>query len=475
MVLVAIAMVAIIAMAALSIDVITLYLAREEAQRSADAAALAAARVISLSGITSDPNDSDSTWAAICGPSGSATQTAQAVATQSAVGGAAGTVTVTYAANGVSNADCTTFPKPNGAFGVNPIVNVQVQRLALPTFFSRIWGNPGNSVTATATAEAFNPSNSGNVGNVVTGTITPVQPRCVKPWMVPNLDPRLPNTSCTAATGPNACHALVSPTDGHVMDDGKWPTGVAGERFLLIPNCRHRVTGSCSLRSTPTQANFPTNGGTVPNFPDANLEFLPGQTVNTSVAVPAGASGAYEQAIAGCDQTTVYYCGVPSGPPVGSGLNRVDLGTYPADDTSEAVAILIGQGNANPNSQPTGQDYFNPYGTPTYPLFSSTSGSQILAGSGNPLVVKAGLTSGTPITASNSIVTVPIFDQNNPISPAGTSPVTILGFLQLFINGVDQYGNMDVTVLNAAGCGGNATGTAVSGSSPVPVRLITPP
>ena len=44
MVLVALAMVAIIAMAALSIDVITLYLAREEAQRAADAAALAGAR-----------------------------------------------------------------------------------------------------------------------------------------------------------------------------------------------------------------------------------------------------------------------------------------------------------------------------------------------------------------------------------------------------------------------------------------------
>ena len=41
MILVALAMVAIIAMAALSIDVITLYLARQEAQRSADSAALA--------------------------------------------------------------------------------------------------------------------------------------------------------------------------------------------------------------------------------------------------------------------------------------------------------------------------------------------------------------------------------------------------------------------------------------------------
>src|SRR5579859_4487991 len=87
MILVAIAMVAIIAMAALSIDVITLYLAREEAQRSADAAALAAARVISLSGITGDVNNVVvSYWQAICGgPTSAATQAAQAVATQSAI------------------------------------------------------------------------------------------------------------------------------------------------------------------------------------------------------------------------------------------------------------------------------------------------------------------------------------------------------------------------------------------------------
>ncbi len=89
MVLVALALVAIIAMAALSIDVITLYLAREEAQRTADTAALAAARVISISGLTGDPNNSASSWQAICGPGGTATQAATAVATQSAVGGAA--------------------------------------------------------------------------------------------------------------------------------------------------------------------------------------------------------------------------------------------------------------------------------------------------------------------------------------------------------------------------------------------------
>jgi hypothetical protein len=88
------------------------------------------------------------------------------------------------------------------------------------------------------------------------------------------------------------------------------------------------------------------------------------------------------------------------------------------------------------------------------------------------------LTSGTPVTASNSIVSLPIYDPANPIATTGTSPVTIVGFLQVFINGVDQYGNIDVVVLNVAGCSngtGQPVGTAIAGSSPVPVRLITPP
>src|ERR1700686_3360719 len=85
MILVAVAMTAIIAMAALSIDVITLYLAKEEAQRSADAAALAAARVLSVSGITgtADPGTDPLSWANICGGSTSvASQTALAVGIQ---------------------------------------------------------------------------------------------------------------------------------------------------------------------------------------------------------------------------------------------------------------------------------------------------------------------------------------------------------------------------------------------------------
>ena len=482
MILVAIAMVAIVAMAALSIDVVTLYLAREEAQRSADAAALAAARVISMSGITgAATTDTDPAyWQAICGGNtGVATEAAQAVGTQNSVGNVAATVTVTYSAgNGgtiSSNTDCSALPD---AFGVNPMVTVQIQQTGLPTFFSRIWRRTTNTVNATASAEVFNPSNSGNLGNQTSGTITPVQPRCVKPWIVPNLDPLNPNISCTS--GGNACQPFVDPNDGHILNpgislNGTNSGGVIGERFLLIPNCLHRVTGLCSLRNPTIQANHTGNGNTVPSPP--NLEFLPGQSENASVAVPSAASGGtlFERAIAGCDRTTVYYCGVSKSSPVGNGPNMVDLGIWPADDTSNGVQALIDENNPNPNGgQPTGQDTFSTYGAPSaYPF-------QILSGSSTTgQWSKAGLASGTPVTSSTSIVSVPIYDPANPIATTGTSAVTIVGFLQVFINGVDQYGNVDVIVLNVAGCsnggGQPVASTSVTGSSPVPVRLITPP
>src|SRR5262245_53291264 len=53
--LVAISLVSLLAMAALAIDVVTLYVARTEIQRSADAAALAGAKALVDSGITTLP------------------------------------------------------------------------------------------------------------------------------------------------------------------------------------------------------------------------------------------------------------------------------------------------------------------------------------------------------------------------------------------------------------------------------------
>ncbi len=479
MVLVAVAMVAIIAMAALSIDVITLYLAREEAQRSADAAALSAAKVISVSGLTGDPANTTSNWGKICGPddgtNGLATRTAKAVAGQDPVGGiVATTINVTYSAgNGGSIAsgtpDCTSLS--SSAFGVNPMVTVQVTRASLPSFFSRIWGNTGNTISATATAETFNSSNSGNVGNQTTGTITPVQPRCVKPWVVPNQDPLHPRPCTTTNCLPFidlGTSAITHPgmsTGGAAGNGG--PNGVIGETFWLTPDCTF-AAGGCTTRVNPPAANAGGTGlpGPTPIEGPPNLFYVPGQVGTPVLGVPSCTSGdPYEEAIEGCDQPTNYSCGVPANG------NRVDMSISPNLLTTAGVQCLIHQADTGDITEPTGQDYLNPFnlsGPPTnYPY-------QMLAGSSNP----TGL-SGTPISISRSIVSLPIYDQTAPaLLTAGLNDVTFVGFLQVFINAVDQFGNVNVTVLNVSGCGngsGMPVGTSQIGNSPVPVRLITPP
>ena len=132
------------AMAALSIDAVTLYTARSEAQLAADGAALAAARVIANSGATSD--STGNLLAIVDAPTGPAQTIAIQVAQNSLVGGrylvaSNGEVVVTF--SGVTT---------------NPRVSVRTQRTDLPTFFARIWGNKQVTVGATATAEAYNPS-----------------------------------------------------------------------------------------------------------------------------------------------------------------------------------------------------------------------------------------------------------------------------------------------------------------------------
>lgn len=473
MVLVAVAMVAIIAIAALSIDVITLYLAREEAQRSADAAALAAVRTLSISGMTGNPSNSSTLWSAVCGGSSSiASQAAQAVGTQNAVGGPVPTVKVTYSAPGGSQTtDCTSLTTTT--FVVNPLVTVQIQQTSLPTFFSRLWGTTGNSVSATATAEAFNPSNSTTAG---LSTITPVQPRCVKPWVVPNEDP-LHYTSggvgiCTGGALGN-CAKIVNLADGSIVNqgislNGTGTGGIIGETFWLSPDCRWSQS-PCAIRINPPRANYNNGSGFMEGPP--NLVFVLGQVGTTPTAVPSCATGdQIEQAIGGCDSPQNYSCGVP--PP--SGTNAVDLFDYPDASIANGVSCLIHQTDTTNIANSSGQDYLNSFGAPSaYPF-------QILAGGSDPLVTSASLAKDSPISVSSSIVSLPIYDQTTFITPGNANnPVTFVGFLQVFINAVDQYGNINVTVLNVSGCGngsgGNVSTSTVTGTSPVPIRLITPP
>jgi hypothetical protein len=446
MALVALAIFSIVAMAGLAVDLGTLYEASTEAQRAADAAALAAARMISISGVTGDPTNHLAHWQDVCGgPNSPASSAATAEAQLNTIAGTSNpTVTVTYEVPG-GGAGTPNCASQTAAFGVNPLVVVKVQKTSLPTYFSRIWGATGSSVSATATAEVFNPSGSELYSS--TGNLIPVQPRCVKPWVVPNSDPN------PGALGPQ----FVSTADGSILNPGiivnGTGTGVIGEQFVLYPDC-YQGTGTCNFAPPFTRA---------PTSIPGRLPYLPGLAPATSAAVPScGNANAYQQAIAGCDQTTAYQCGVAYAS--AATPNQLDLNENPSGnsgDTSTAVQCLIHQAG--------GHDALD---TTVYPY-------QFQAGSGNPLNVAG----STPITSSSSIVSLPIYDNTNPI-PLGQQPsVTIVGFLQVFIQnvlaGTTQFdsGTVQVTVLNVAGCGtGVPSGTTpVYGTSPVPVRLITPP
>lgn len=259
----------------------------------------------------------------------------------------------------------------------------------------------------------------------------------------------------------NAGAPFVSLTDGSIHNPGIQPNGsgsggVIGESFTLTADCK---TGNPNCKwggGNGLQDNPPSY-----NKQGANtLDYVPTLIQPTAIAYPTCANGsAYQEAIGGCDQSTVYACGI-----VGEGV-QADLSFNPGQpngDTSSATQCLI--------QQQGGQDVLDPS---VFPF-------QIEAGAGNPMVTSGGITSGSSITSTASIVSVPIYDDTQvPVqfpSNVAQAPVTIVGFLQVFINGVDTNGNPNVTVLNVAGCSNTATASTptVSGSSPVPIRLITP-
>ncbi|HTA49154.1 MAG TPA: pilus assembly protein TadG-related protein [Verrucomicrobiae bacterium] len=447
MALVTVALVTIIAMAALSIDIGTLYQAKAEAQRAADAAALTAARMISISGITGDPANVSNSWPPICGgASSAATLAAINVAQQNLISGVAATsanVSVQYGGGsaGATNTSCT---GAGAAFGVNPVVTVTVTSGKLPIFFARVFtlfprGNFSNTTAvATATAEVFNSSNSASVA----GSMIPVQPRCVKPLVIPNKDPGNPGA------------AFVSTVDGSIQNPGVLGGKVIGETFNLAADC--------------TPGGFNCHGRNMPDNPPklngTNLDYVPALVSGNPSAAPSCANAnTFQEAIGGCDQSTVYTCGTPSGT---SGATQLDLNENPVNpgrdggDGPAAAECLINQSSGNDSLDTT-----------SFPF-------QIKAGSGSALVQSGVVSSNNIITTSNSIMTVPIFDNAGAQFPRGNHepPVTIVGFLQVFINDVDTTnGNINVTVLNVSGCSNNASNSPVTGTSPVPIRLITSP
>src|SRR6266478_4455936 len=164
-VLVAIALVSLLGMAALAIDVTTLYVARGEMQRAADAAALAGAKAFVDSGITTDT--ANATRQALAQTM--ATSVINSILAQNKISGAPPVLAAAPAFD---------FTRPG-----NPQISVSLQRTNLPTFFARIWGTKLVKVTATAVAEAYNPSNA-------PAGYPSIAPKCAKPMLVANQDPK---------------------------------------------------------------------------------------------------------------------------------------------------------------------------------------------------------------------------------------------------------------------------------------------
>jgi Flp pilus assembly protein TadG len=418
------------AMAALSIDVVTFYTARSEAQLAADAGALAGARVLANSGATSDSSGATLTAAqAIAGPV--ATQVAQS----NTVGGLPlQQVTATF--NGGSGSPCSQAQQVS-----NPCVTVQV-KTTVPVFFARIWGNTIVSISASATAEAYNPS--GLATSVSTTQDVPIAPSCVKPWLLPNLDPTNGNP-------------IFDTGSGQILDSNllgtEFPNAASTQRFYA----RCDGVGNCT-GSTGTAGAWQYFVGDPSSFPQPT-QSLPSCTLATP----------FQESIAGCVQTPIA-CGTTSSgsaPTSQVNIDFVDDSTLnpQASEAVNCVAHLSGNKG----------DMISSTMMPPTPF-------KFTAGDDNPLVEAGSLTSGTETMVSDSLVTVPVFDSSGTLS----SPVTVIGFVQLFLqpNGkavsafsTPPYG-IRTKIINLVGCGTNSNTTPPvygNGATAVPVRLISPP
>jgi hypothetical protein len=421
------------AMAALSIDIVTLYTARSEAQLAADAGALAGARVFANSGVTSNKTAANAENLAI--------MIATQVASQNMVGGrtlnpatSAGEITVS-------------FNDRNPTFNTDPHVTVQTQRTDLPTFFARVWGRTVNTVTASATAEAYNPSGANNTSTG--GTATPVAPLCVKPWLLPNLDP--------TAKSASSANSIFDRTTGAITNSGlvgqKWPsTTLALNQDGIYSLCG----GNCSTMGPPAPGQYYPGTIDATDFP-VPTQGLPScsTTFNSD-----------QLAIAGCVPTPIS-CG-------SSATVNIDQSTTYAVNrdfnTATAAACLI-----HYNGAPGDSDSVDPA--------NSQPPIQFLGGNQNPIASA----DGNAIVVSDSLVTIPVIDTPGSPPPAPTNPVTIIGFLQVFLNpsavttlpyvGPNNPDEIPATIINMAGCGTSSTGQPIfgNGASPVAVRLIAPP
>ena len=427
--LISIGMVFVLGMAGLGVDLASLYVGRTQAQRAADAGALAGAQELVTLGCTSAGGTDISTTCQSL-----ARQRAEAVANANLVAGVSPAIT---------DSDVT-FPSTSTT---DPQIKVVASRdtshsNAMPTYFVKVFGINSANVSASAKAEAFNPS----------GTGSSVGAECLKPWLLPNCDSSRTsssgNTNCPTGTSGVSYDYFINPTTGAIQNPGTAPTGVQGEQFIIKPG-------------------DPTGGTTAAPGKFWPVYLPPGSVATDCPACANGgttgagpSSGAfYRQNIECCNHNTIVCNQQATIQPITGNM---------VGPTEQGVDCLIHQSGSN--GSPSGMDTFDP------------STWTITAGSGNPY----GLSGA--IATSDSVVTIPIYD-GSVLCPGSSCPstttVTIIGFVQLFLRYEDgsTQGNVLAYVMNVSSCAGGSGGgaggtgggsgtTVASGGSPIPVRLI---
>jgi Putative Flp pilus-assembly TadE/G-like len=401
--LVVVGIFSILAMAMFAIDLVVLYAADGEAQKAADAAALAGAKMFVSSSSTSGGTV---TTADVCttgaGTGPMANAAAAAAAQANTIGGVAASLT---------NVTCTL------GTAENPQITVTVGRTNLPLFFARVFGRQTATVSATATAEAYNNSSAANVTKIATGS--------VKPWLVVDCQPGF--APCT--NGPYFFSGGALNTPGNYL----------GQALNLTPYGTGVTPGGITFYIS----DLPTTATLCP---------ATGQTSCGTVG-----SSPYLDNIACANQSAVA-CGDQL--PV-STLN------WPANsqlvNTQEGVECLIHAGGTGASNQ----DVLTPSAGPAPPVV-------ITKGANNPNT--PGVATGAVISQSDSVVTVPVFDYTADPCVGGICGGTekVTGFLQLGIQQVSTTGVISTVVMNAVACNNAGAGTPVTGGgvAPIPVRLV---
>ena len=357
-------------------------------------------------------------------PTGPAQTVALQVAEQNQVAGAnltAAQVTVTFGGTNVPT---------------NPTVTVRIQKNDLPTFFARIWGTTQFTVAASATAEAYNPSNA--TAGAGADNNLPVAPMCVKPWLLPNIDPTQTSAAGPAIFDPGG--AIVNPAlvGKGWPNPGPAPNNPAGLRARV-------ATG------TPMPGRY--YAGAVD----------PADFTEPTQSLPACSTGftPYQLAVAAC---------VPRPIPCGATATinidtSVVTGMARNVETLPAVECLIHYSGAAGDSDSIDAAALP---SPSFPFFG---------GNENPVANAI----AKDVVVSDSLVTIPVYDSGAGAPPA---TVTVVGFLQVFLNpgsvtlpSPPPVANpqIPVTIINMAGCSGAAGNPILgNGASPVAVRLISP-